>query len=293
MSKKIVHFSFYFNLKIVRFFCRTLYIKNKLREWVAPREWSGRSIKLTTRLHKVARLWTRGAVSPLHQHFRLKGDFHVTHLHNQCNPVQSTPDIASHSQTSSVCEQILSYTAFRFDAAFDKSSLQTCRHKLRWANSDAVSSFECIFFDSSVSRGQLKYDGTRAKTRFRLSAKRTSPFKSAGASVQSTTGSRGVRISGSNAGYTMFRGSVKSTGYPLNSPVSPSLPLLCVTVCHHISTGVYTARGNICEPIWLNVVVIVTPQTLVNPLNPELNPICYLLALLAHHFLHVSRIRVK
>ena len=30
-----------------------------------------------------------------------------------------------------------------------------------------------------------------------------------------------------------------------------------------------------------------------NPLKPELNPICYLLALLgAHHFLHVSRIRV-
>jgi len=46
-----------------------------------------------------------------------------------------------------------------------------------------------------------------------------------GASVQSTTGSRGVRISGSNAGYTMFRGRVKSTGYPLHSPVSPSLPL--------------------------------------------------------------------
>jgi len=33
-----------------------------------------------------------------------------------------------------------------------------------------------------------------------------------GASVQSTTGSRGVRISGSNAGYTIFRGCVKSTG---------------------------------------------------------------------------------
>ena len=31
----------------------------------------------------------------------------------------------------------------------------------------------------------------------------------------------------------------------------------------------------------------------INPLNPELNPICYLLALLDHHFLHVSRIRVK
>ena len=32
----------------------------------------------------------------------------------------------------------------------------------------------------------------------------------------------------------------------------------------------------------------------VNPLNAELNPICYFLALLgAHYFLHVSRIRVK
>ena len=31
-----------------------------------------------------------------------------------------------------------------------------------------------------------------------------------------------------------------------------------------------------------------------NPLNAELNPICYVLALLgAHHLLHVSRIRVK
>jgi len=88
-------------------------------------------------------------------------------------------------------------------------------------------------------RLRLKHDGTRAETRFRLSAKRTSPFKSAGASVQSTAGSRVVPISGSNAGYTMFRGSVKSTGYPLHSPVSSSFPLPCATVCHHISTGLY------------------------------------------------------
>jgi hypothetical protein len=73
-----------------------------------------------------------------------------------------------------------------------------------------------------VVRLRLKCDGTCAETRFCLSAKRTHPFKSTGASVQSTTGRRGVRISGSNAGYTMFRGSVKSTGYPLHSPVSPS-----------------------------------------------------------------------
>jgi len=34
------------------------------------------------------------------------------------------------------------------------------------------------------------------------------------------------------------------------------------------------------------------PRKQINPLKPELNPICYLLALLAHHFLHVRRIRV-
>ena len=35
-------------------------------------------------------------------------------------------------------------------------------------------------------------------------------------------------------------------------------------------------------------------RVLLNPLNAELNPICYLLALLGtHHFLHVSRIGVK
>jgi hypothetical protein len=60
-----------------------------------------------------------------------------------------------------------------------------------------------------------------------------------GGSVQSTTGSRGVRISDNNAGYTMFRGSVKRTSYPLHSPVSPSLPLPCVTVLLHVSPGLY------------------------------------------------------
>ena len=41
-------------------------------------------------------------------------------------------------------------------------------------------------------------------------------------------------------------------------------------------------------------VYIPLPSFEINPLNPELNPICYLLALLgAHHFLHVSRLRVK
>jgi hypothetical protein len=52
----------------------------------------------------------------------------------------------------------------------------------------------------------------------------------------------------SNAGYTMFRSSVKSTGCPLHSPVSPSLPLPCITVCRHISTGLYTVRYQTKSP---------------------------------------------
>jgi hypothetical protein len=95
--------------------------------------------------------------------------------------------------------------------------------------------YRCLHLELNViplCRLRLKCDGTRAETRFFLSAKRTSPFKSAGASIQSTTGSRGMRISGSSK-------VVKATGYPPHSPVSPSLSLPCVTVCHHVSTGLY------------------------------------------------------
>ena len=42
-----------------------------------------------------------------------------------------------------------------------------------------------------------------------------------------------------------------------------------------------------------NIIGFIRHESCINPLNPELNPICYLLALLAHHFLHVNRIRVK
>jgi hypothetical protein len=108
----------------------------------------------------------------------------------------------------------------------------------------------------TYGRGQLKCNGTCAETRFRLSVQRTSPFKSAGASFQSTTGRRGVDISGSNAGYTMFRGSVKGSGYPLHSPVFPSLLLPCVTVCHHISTGVYHPKHVEQFPDQINCVTL-------------------------------------
>jgi transposase len=48
------------------------------------------------------------------------------------------------------------------------------------------------------------------------------------------------------------------------------------------------------EQIFVNIGVFLYHLMIFNPLNPELNPICCLLALLGdHHFLHVSRIRVK
>jgi hypothetical protein len=89
---------------------------------------------------------------------------------------------------------------------------------------------------------RLKCDGTRAETRFRPSPKRTSPFKSAGASVQSTTGRRAVHISLQGLYCSckpVFCSHVTLTGYPLHSLVSPSLLVPCVTVCHHISNAVY------------------------------------------------------
>ena len=60
-----------------------------------------------------------------------------------------------------------------------------------------------------------------------------------GASVQSTTGSRGVRISGSNAGYTMFRGRVKSTGYPLHSRFPFTSPPVRYRVPSHFSWSLH------------------------------------------------------
>jgi hypothetical protein len=41
----------------------------------------------------------------------------------------------------------------------------------------------------------------------------------------------------------MFRGSVNGNGYSLHSPGYPSLPLPCVTVCHHVSIGLYLLCG--------------------------------------------------
>ena len=78
-------------------------------------------------------------------------------------------------------------------------------HKDYKTNRQCQENFKCLIISRLVgqpigcsaycSRLRLKCDGTRTETRFRLSAKQTSPFKSAGASVQSTTGRRAVHLS--------------------------------------------------------------------------------------------------
>ena len=102
----------------------------------------------------------------------------------------------------------------------------------------------CVF--TGIVR--LKRDGTGAETRFGLAAKRTSPFKSAGVSVQSTTGSRGVRISGEHLYGPCSDVQCKAAGYPLHSYLSPSLPLPCVTMCHQVPNALYYVQSS---DIWL------------------------------------------
>ena len=120
---------------------------------------------------------------------------------------------------------------------------------VRWHNSPRKWARQRLQFRKiapaiNCGRLRLKCDGTRAETRFRLLPKRTSPFKSAGASVQSTAGRRAVHISLQGLYWSckpVFCSHVTLTGYPLHSLVSPSLLLPCVTVCHHISAGLYSS----------------------------------------------------
>jgi hypothetical protein len=93
-----------------------------------------------------------------------------------------------------------------------------------------------------VSTEQVRLDSTRAETRVRLSAKRASPCDLTGATVQSTTGSRGVRVSWKHlyfAGEAMLRGRARHAGYPFHSPVAPLFPLPRAAACHVILVALY------------------------------------------------------
>jgi len=91
-------------------------------------------------------------------------------------------------------------------------------------------------------RARSKRDGTRAETRFRLSEKRTSPFKSAGGGGGPFSRLLAAEVCASAVvmlDTPCSEVQCKTTGYPLHLHVSPSLPLPCVTVCHQVSTEVY------------------------------------------------------
>ena len=83
-----------------------------------------------------------------------------------------------------------------------------------------------------------------------------------------------------------------------------SINVFNMTMCRHVDMNTSEQSYSQCSllPFYMDCVPgVVVPTSAwqhslnsFNPFNPELNPICYLLALLgAHHFLHVSRIRVK
>ena len=87
--------------------------------------------------------------------------------------------------------------------------------------------------------------------------------------------------------------------YTVGSSVLPPQILLYISMVHQylfICLFIYLACLQ-CFHIFLRpfLQLLLSFQTSsINPLNPELNPICYLLALLgAHYFLHFGRIRVK
>jgi hypothetical protein len=94
----------------------------------------------------------------------------------------------------------------------------------------------------TLSIARLKRDVTRAETRFGLYAQRTSPFKSARWAGRQFSRLLAAEVCASAVvmlDIPCSEAACKTTGYPLHSHVSPSLPLPCVTVCHQVSTELY------------------------------------------------------
>jgi len=99
---------------------------------------------------------------------------------------------------------------------------------------------------TNPSTARLKRDGTRAETRFGISAKRTSLFKLAGGGGGQL---RQLLVAEECASVVVMvvmldtpcsEVECKTTGYPLHSHVSPSLPLPRVTMCHQVSAELYS-----------------------------------------------------
>jgi len=73
----------------------------------------------------------------------------------------------------------------------------------------------------------------------------------------------------------------------------PSLVQLHATQMTFLQASDFTHTAVPYSPFIKDLPTPVLRTAYINPLNTELNPIFYLLALLAHHFLHVSRVKVK
>jgi len=99
--------------------------------------------------------------------------------------------------------QIACYTRICLEGtevSHEKPKLGQLIETWNWDFPNTEPNFYPLGRDLKPGIARAERDGTSAEARFRLSPKRTSPFKSVGASVQSTAGSGGVRISLSNAG---------------------------------------------------------------------------------------------
>ena len=102
----------------------------------------------------------------------------------------------------------------------------------------------------NVSTGQLKCDGTGAETKFRLSAKRTSTFKSARGEgdqfsrlLAAEVCASAVVMLDTTCCDVVWR--VLATHSIRHFPLH--FPYPCVTVYHHISTGLYQDGCNRCS----------------------------------------------
>ena len=97
-----------------------------------------------------------------------------------------------------------------------------------------------------------------------------------------------------NTAYTYWiRNDEDCAGFDWISTPGVSLPHLVLVLCRQICIF-RAALFFVVLCVQLSLLCKHYRTKLFNPLNAELNPICYLLALLGdHHFLHVSRIRVK
>jgi len=93
----------------------------------------------------------------------------------------------------------------------------------------------------NIGKARLKRDGTRTETRFGLSAKRTSPFKLVWGGGQFSRLLAAEVCTSVVVMVVMLETlcsevEYKTTGYPLPSHVSPSLPLPWATMCHQVSS---------------------------------------------------------